>query len=707
MDFLQVEIQKLVDEHNAILDAKKLEFELEIEQKRKSLEEELKNKVVEVEKKETEYNHMEAKVAKREQALEKKLEKFNEKEREFESKSKALKEKEKSIRAEEKGLEVEKQLILAQKEEILSLKAEAEKTRVEIEDQKLKICEEREKLKLTEEERSEFLRLQSDLKHEREKCRLEREVFLKEVEDLKLQRETFEREWEVLDEKKAEIEKDLISVNEQREKLEKLKHSVEESLKTEKLATQDYIRRELESLNLAKESFAASMEHERSLMSEKAQSEKSQMIRDFELLKKELETEIQNRQEEIEKQLQERQKVFEEERERELINLNYLREVARREMEEMKLARLRIEKEKQEVAANKEHLDEHQFEMRKDIDELVSLSRKLKDQRELFRKERERFIAFVEKQKNCKNCGEITCEFVLSDLQPLPEVENVEVPSLPRLAEGYLKGIMQSNLAVAERQNNEMTPRTVDSGSPKSSGKFSFLRYCTSKILSLSPSKKAEAAAIQNLTEAPGPSNKGVMEPTKRLAGSEDEPEAHFRIANDSFGVQGTQSDNSLKEVDAAGQDLSLDESNIDSKVQDSQQSDLKGARRKPGKRSKPRINRTRSVKEVVRDAEAILGESLEFRKNEHRNGNAQDFVHMNDESRGESSFADEGTPRIGRKRQRARTSQTMVSEQDGDDSEGCSDSVMARKRGKRRHKVPPTVQSLGQERYNLRRPKK
>ena len=709
MYFQQAEIQKLVDEHNSILDAKKHEFELEIEQKRKSVEEELKSKVAEVEKKETEFNHMEAKVAKREEALEKKLDKFKEKEKEFESKSKALKGKEKSIRAEEKNLEAERKLILSDKENLLSLKAETEKIRLEIEEQKLKIHEEGERLKLTEEERSEFLHLQSELKQEIEKYRLEKEVLLKEVEDLRLQRETFEREWEVLDDKRAEIEKDLTDVKKQREKLEKLKHSEEERLKAEKLAMQDYIQRELESLKLAKESFAASMEHEQSVMCEKAQSEKSQMIHDFEQLKRDLETDMRNRQEEMEKQLQEREKVFEEERERGLNNINYSREVARREMEEMKLERLRIEKEKQEVAANKKHLDEHQFEMRKDIDELVSLSRKLKDQRELFSKERERFITFVERQKSCKNCGEITCEFVLSDLQPLPEMENVEVPPLPRLDDGYFKENTQGKLVASERQNNEKSPEIVGSGSLKSGRTISFLRKCTSKIFNLSPGKKIEVSAIQNLTEASEPSRQALVEPSKRLGGTEDEPETSFRIANDSFDVLRIQSDNSIKEVEA-GEDPSVDESNIDSKAvefqQDSQHSDLKGARRKPGKKSKQGIHRTRSVKAVVRDAKAILGESLELSENEHPNGNAGD-AHMNDGSHGESSFADKGTTRNGRKRQRARTSQTMVSEQDGDDSEGHSDGVMARRQGKRRQKVPPAVQTLGQERYNLRRPKK
>ncbi|PQQ17103.1 protein CROWDED NUCLEI 1 [Prunus yedoensis var. nudiflora] len=68
----RVELQKIIDEHNAILDAKKCEFELEIDQKRKSLDDELRNRLVDVEKKESEINHMEEKVAKREQALKRK-----------------------------------------------------------------------------------------------------------------------------------------------------------------------------------------------------------------------------------------------------------------------------------------------------------------------------------------------------------------------------------------------------------------------------------------------------------------------------------------------------------------------------------------------------------------------------------------------------------------------------------------------------------
>ncbi|KAK7256689.1 hypothetical protein RIF29_30145 [Crotalaria pallida] len=61
----KIEIQKL-------LDVKKQELEVELDEKRKAVEEGLQNRLVEMENKEAQINHMEEKVAKSEQALEKK-----------------------------------------------------------------------------------------------------------------------------------------------------------------------------------------------------------------------------------------------------------------------------------------------------------------------------------------------------------------------------------------------------------------------------------------------------------------------------------------------------------------------------------------------------------------------------------------------------------------------------------------------------------
>lgn len=671
----QVEIQKLLDEHKIILDKKKHDFELEMEQKMKTLDEDFKSKVAEVEKKEVEVNHMEGKISKREQALEKKLEKSKEKEKDLDMKLKTLKEREKSLKLAEKNLENERRQLLTERENFLSLKAELEKVRSNIEEQRLKINEEREQLQVTEEERSELTRLQSELKQEIDKCRLQRELLLKEGDDLKHERERFEIEWEELDEKRTQIKKETESVTEQKEKMEKFNRLEEERLNNQRLETQAYVERELEELKLAKDSFAASMEQERSAMAEKYQSEKSQMLHDFELRKRELETEMQNREEEMENQLCQREKSFEEERERELNNIKYLKEVASREMEEMKLERLGLEKEKQDLSANQKHLEGQQLEMRKDIDELVGLSMKLKEQREQFFRERERFIAFVDKHKGCKNCGEITSEFVLSDLQSLAEASNGETFAIPKLADDYLK---EAVLGTSERPNGETSLGGANSGSPASGRTVSWLRECVSKISIFSPVKKTGIDEPQSMTGAASVIEKDTIveedtineEPPKILLSYEDEPELSGRIATDSFDVQRTLSDNSI------------------------------GEGPKTSKRGgRARVNRRQRVKTVVGDPKAVPGDSREHKESEHSNGITENSIQTNEDSRGESDHLGKRTQRDGKKRNRTR-------DEDPDYNEGHSDSVTTGGRRKRRQKVEPALQAPAEKRYNLRPPK-
>ncbi|KAJ9540681.1 hypothetical protein OSB04_027187 [Centaurea solstitialis] len=675
----QVEIQKLLDEHKVILDAKAHDFELEMEQKRKSLDDDFKSKVVEIEKKEVEVNHLEGKIAKREQALEKKLEKTKEKEKEFDLKSKALKEKEKSLKAEEKSLENEKKQLNSEMEKLLSLKGELEKIGIEIEEQRLKVMEERERLQVTEEERSEHLRLQSELKQEIEKNRQEREAVLMERENLKQEKEKFEKEWEELDEKRAEVKKELESVAAQKEKVDKMSHLEEERLNNQRMETKDYVERELEALKLAKETFAANMEHEKSVLAEKYNSQKSQMLHDFEVQKQQLETELRNKEAEIENRMREREKSFEEERDRELANVKYLREIASREMEEMKLERLRLEKEKQDTFANQKHLEEQQLEMKKDIDELVSLSMKLKDQREQFFKERERFIAFVEKQNGCKECGERVSEFVLSDLQSLAEIKNADSFPLPKLADGYLKEAVGGT---SEKPNAGTSIGVANSGSPASGGRtLTWLRKCTSKISIFSAGKKIEYETGEN--SQPQEKLVDVGEIPECILSSEDEPEVSARVASDSFDVQRIQSDaDDLRNVDSQAHDVE----------EVPQQPDRNEGMSKPTNRRKVRATRTRAYKEIVDHGAA----TSENNGSESANGVAENSAFTNEESQGVSDLGTKGASKGGRKRSRKITSEQdpNYSEQSGSITEGHRKQKVAKGEA-------PQVR-----RYNLRRPK-
>ncbi|KAK4803431.1 hypothetical protein SAY86_003248 [Trapa natans] len=689
----QVEIQKILDEHNHNLDAKKHEFELEVEQKRKAVDEELEQRAFELKKKEAEIGHREEKLAKKEQTLEKKSEKLRGMEENFQSKQKDLKEQEKLLRTREKNLEDERKQLLVEKEELVDYKSGLEKIRSTNEEQLLKIREEKDQLRVTEEERSEHLRLQTELRQELENCRVQKEKILMDAEDLKQLRETFEKEWEELDEKRAEVEKELKDLFQSREKFEKLKEAEQERLQKKKLELEEEIKREFENLNFAKETSAARLEHEKSVLEEQIQTERSQMLRDFELKKKELESDMQSKLEERESDLCNKKKIFEDEKERELGNINSLRELARREMEEMKQERLLMEKEKDEFFSNKKHLEEEQVGIQKDIDQLMLLSQKLKEQRDKLTNESERFISFVEKQGGCSNCGEFTREFVLKDMQYLSEMENLEIPDTKFSVDD--KKRVNRDVEASEGQKADALP-DVGSITPVSAGTMSWLRKCTSKIFNLSPSKKGEVHHVSDVEQSKASEDGSLavnhvndVDQSKASGGNDLDEVSH--AAASPVDVLGLPS----------GQDISVEEqSNINSKdAEDSHPSDLRSGKRKVQKRRRPKINRTRTMKGVVKEAGAILGLDLERHENEQQNGNAEDSSHTNLDSREETGVAERGRRGNGRKRNRITN--------DVGENEGYSDSVNENQQRRRRHKPAGAVeQSLGQPRYNFRRTK-
>ncbi|KAI6676982.1 hypothetical protein NL676_037778 [Syzygium grande] len=701
-----VEIEKLVDEQKATLDGKMLSFETEMEERRKSFDKEFKIKIEEIERKEVEINHKEQKLGKRESALDAKTERLKEKDKELESMLKILKEEEKSMKAEEKKLDVEKKQLSAEKEALENLKDEIEKIKADIAEKKLEIKEESENLRLNDDERSEHLRLQAELKMEIEKCRSQQESLLRESEELKEEREKFEKEWEALDEKRAAVIEEQRKFLEQKEKSGKWQSSEQERLKREKHEMEEYIQRELEVIKLEKESFAARMKHEESDLSEKVQNERNQMLREFEVMKADLETSLQKRQEETEKKAVLLEEQFQLEKEKELKNINELKEIALREMDEIRSEKHRIEKDKQALVLNKKQMDEDQIKVREDIDQLFLLSQKLKDQREELIKERSRFLAFVEKFKSCEKCGDEAREFTLSDLQ-LPQTGDKEILPLPRLVEELSKKPC-SRMSPFGRSLSEKSPDELGLVHSDSGSHMSWLRKCTSKIFNLSPSKKIEVDSASPQSHK----NFNLEENLGRLsmAGNEEKNKGHGTIEDEaetsSGKVEAATFNEEFKSVDIikefdGGHAPSLDDSShlhdqMPDLPEDSQHSEVKKSRRKGGKRNNG-IHRTRSVKAVVEDAKAFLGDgSKDTLLNETSKADQVDLVHKG-----------KAVSNVPRKRQHAESSQITESEQDGGDSEGPSNSVTAGGRKKRRQTVhAPAVQTPGQKRYNLRRQK-
>ncbi|KAL5547123.1 hypothetical protein UlMin_006810, partial [Ulmus minor] len=251
-----------------------------------------------------------------------------------------------------------------------------------------------------------------------------------------------------------------------------------------------------------------------------------------------------------------------------------------------------------------------------------------------------------------------------------------------------LKFAKESFTANMEHEKSLLAEKTHtgDTRSPLSGGTVSWFRKCTSKIFKFSPGKKFESDAIQNLAEeGPFSGEQHKEEPSERVHGTETEEEHSFVVASDSLDVQRIESDISVKEVETGQEPSADDQSNINSKGLESQGDSRSN---KPRKGGRGRVGRTQSVKAVVKDAKAILGEDLELNEGEFPNENAEDSANTNAESQ---SLADGRIQRNTRKRGRAHSFQITRSD------------VVGGQCKRRRDKASQAEQAPGQRHYNLR----
>lgn len=535
------------------------------------------------------------------------------------------------------------------------LKVEAEKIRDEITQKELQVHEEIEKLKITQEERTNYSRLQLELKEEIQKCRLQKELIMKEVDDLKEDRMKFEREWEALDEKRSVIAKEVKEFGEQKDNWEKQRKSEEEKLEKEKLSTKDYIKRELEAVRLERETFSVRMEHEQSLLVENYENEHRQFLHDYEQRQRDAEVDLQNRRMEMEKNMQESEKAFEELREKELTNINYLKEVLRKDLEELKSERCRVDKEKNEIALNNQKLKENQVELHKDIDVLGVLSKKIKDQREDFIKERSRFLEFVEKLKNCGNCGDITRNYELSDLQILDVKDDSHFP--------------RTLTEISEMSESILADKLKSPTTTSSRGLVSWLKKGVTAF-KLSPHRRTEQDRDE-ISETPLPdTGTNVIEDLNVtpavLDGNNIAQREPCVVANDDQSYIGSGKTVEPPEV--------------------SKQSEMTSGRRKPVRKPKGGASSVEAVPENA-SIEPLLKDA---------------------ESPRASSYAERRTGPTTRKRAHDQTSLVSGSEMDGGggESEVQSESVTTGGGGGRRKRRQTVAPPPSENRYNLRRPK-
>lgn len=708
-----MEIQKLLDDHNALLDSKRHEFVLEMEKRRKAFDEETKIKVIELEEKKKEISHKEEKITERENLLEVKVLKLKEMEKDIDSKSQVLKKWEESIKAAEIKLEKENHQLKSDRQELLKSISEVESMKTAIQAEKEQIIKEEEHLKLTRQEREEHNLFQLKLKEEIENCKIMKDSLETQREDLRHQREKFEKEWELLDEKQLALEFEIKKVDEDREKFEKWRIDEEERIMNEAQEERISMQDKWEGLRMERELFEKTMEREKLDVREMLECECAAMNQDIELRKHELEIEMEKRKEAMEKDLQDRESEFQRKKASELNEIKSLSSANELKSRILQVDQEQLEKEKDYLSACRKKLENDQLEIQKDIDALHSLSMEMKEQREHFVKEREHFIAMAQQCKICQNCG-----FQIHDMDLL-SLQDTGVIQLPRL-------ISEDNLKL----KNSETTQQVMSPSMTPGGGLSWLQKC-SRLFNFSPTRKTEnvedqgksslslgsrldnealkggtndeSAPPQGIATQPFISHRSEAcseikqnEESIGLDGVGEEPELPVVVVDSSADIDGIQTDIIDKEV-VAGQAVQTDTQNDKEKISvllgnDSQSKAAKITSCQTTQSDKPKkIRRTRTVKRVVEEAKDFLGKTSN-KKNELTNGQrlSSDIQEVNDRNL------------VNVRKKRNISYVSVPSEQDVD-SETPEISSLGGHR-KRRQIAAPQTQEFGEKRYNLRR---
>ncbi|KAJ6795590.1 protein CROWDED NUCLEI 1-like isoform X1 [Iris pallida] len=720
------EIQKVIDAHNAILDAKKHEFELEMEKKRKSFDEEGASRLNEVDKEKRELKRKEEQITKREEALENKIEKQKNKDKDLDTKSKALKKWEQSVKAEEKKLEEENKQIFNESQELVVSRTELESLKAAMKAEEQQILIEKESLKLTKKEREQHLKFQADLKQEIEEYRMVKDSVVKEREALREEREKFEREWGVLDDKKLLFKAEAEKFKDEKQRFENWKHHEHERLKNESLQDRADIQRELEDLRLEKEAFENSMEHDRSEALEVAKRAQADAARELEIHKHDLEMNFQKKQEEMEKRLLEKENEFEKRKEAEWVRVTSSVNIHDSKIRKLKVEQDTLEREKEELSVNRSKLVADQADIHKDIDTLRMLSGNLKDQREEFSKERDQFLNVAAKCKSCHNCGVTVSELELLDFQPSTGIEDTDV-FLPSLADGYIEERMEGRQVI-------QSPQVIVSQSVYSGDHMSWLQKC-SRLFKFSPGKDVEHSTERDempiqfgerldMAVSDDENNYGVadnsfstqmvqsdgggreVDESERLNSAGDEPQPYLGVADNSIDIGKAHSDYDFNETEGETTVPSFDEPNemegsSHPPEKDSQPQPPMQRRHQPGWRGKAKITRTHSVKAVLEDAKTIIGEASELELDREVNVNAKDSQNIDEQIQGALVQADSVAGNTRQKRRRPPTS-GMTNELEAEDSEGRSESVSLGGCRKKRN-IAPAMQVPREKRYNLR----
>ncbi|XP_020092264.1 protein CROWDED NUCLEI 4-like [Ananas comosus] len=490
------EIQKLIDEQEAVLGRRKEEFETEMEKRRKLVEDEMEAKRIFLDHGEADLNERANSIQEKEQAIELQLFELAEKQEDIAMRSKQLEEEKENLEKSIKASELELKNIQREREDIAKLKMELEKAKTSLEEEKIVLTRAQENLEITREERNEVLDLEKNLKEEIDSLRAQKMELLADADRLQAEKERFEIEWDLIDEKKEELKKEVEMIAEERKAVAQYLKNEKDSIKQEKDNLRSQYMSSVESLSREREEFMSHMQREHSNWLSKIQQEREDFTRDINIQRKDLQNSFYQRRAELETWLRENDEAFTRKLAEELKFINSQKKTIEMQLEHVASELQKLDNERKEIALEREQRERELLEIKSSVEVLNAQREKLQKQRELLHADREAISQQIEQLKELQSLDIETETRVLSMAPSNKESAPMNIKM--NVGDVLEEIIEEQNTDTNHESMGKYLPEKTSDASVPESTPLSWIRKYTKVIFQRSPENNVNSGSSEH-----------------------------------------------------------------------------------------------------------------------------------------------------------------------------------------------------------------
>nr|XP_051203533.1 nuclear matrix constituent protein 1a-like isoform X2 [Lolium perenne] len=505
--------KKLIEDQKACRESKIQDFELVMKRERESLSEEMQKIITNLQWREKDLKLKECDLLKSEQELNWNTEMLDAWKHDLDSRSHALKKLEEALKIDEQNMLAKKHCLEYERKAIDMYKLDLEKTMSSTEAEKQSSClKNQEILKHTKEERDAHSMMLVQLNKVTEGYRVGSNSQFKEADDLRQQKLKLERSWEDLDMEKAHTEEAAKKLSYERTRMESFHDSEKRRLKDVELEVRAKYKKWMEDIRLNEKAFMCDIEQQKLQNDELLEGGRANNKCSFDLHCQNMEMEMDQKQVSKEQELEFKQSELNKKLELVENKIRSMVELNESKIQQIIFERNQIENEKNALVKDQEKLEIDKADIKDDINSLNILSKRLKERREVYKKEKNHLIGLIDKHKVCKTCR-------------VPVFDELDVPGIKDST-----GSQYPNLGIEDDDrplNTERSPHG-SGGLIDSTGHFTLLQNCLGHFRS-SSSEKAEQSLEHKVSFRARLDNEALKH-------EEDyEPSRIYEGVNDSF----------------------------------------------------------------------------------------------------------------------------------------------------------------------------